>query len=60
MIAGNCGHSVTCKTSGAEIRIIGGKTAASDDYSYTTTVPLSTRVREVSKTGQIAKRFRPM
>ncbi|XP_078351476.1 uncharacterized protein LOC144636189 [Oculina patagonica] len=36
---GHCGESVTCKTSGAQIHYVSGKTASSDDYSYTTSVP---------------------
>ncbi|KAJ7389757.1 hypothetical protein OS493_029177 [Desmophyllum pertusum] len=39
LITGNCGESVTCKTSGAEIHYLSGKTAKSDDYEYITSVP---------------------
>ena len=43
MITGKCGDPVACKTSGAEIKYANGKTASSDDYRYTTTVPQSQR-----------------
>lgn len=41
MVTGNCGDSVACRSSGYEIKYANGKTASSDDYSYTTTVPQS-------------------